>query len=104
MRKIGMALTLSLLLGLIVGSCNESKSEKKSEVNEIEKNDVVGDKNKADTTDHGYEMAMAAYQCPMKCEGDKVYDEEGTCPKCKMDLKQIDETKEDSPVTHEHHE
>ena len=26
-------------------------------------------------------------QCPMKCEGDKVYKEEGTCPVCKMDLK-----------------
>jgi protein SCO1/2 len=27
------------------------------------------------------------FQCPMKCEGDKVYKEEGTCPVCKMDLK-----------------
>lgn len=26
------------------------------------------------------------YQCPMKCEGDKTYDEPGSCPVCKMDL------------------
>ncbi len=32
---------------------------------------------------------MAVYQCPMKCEGDKTYDQPGTCPVCKMDLKQI---------------
>ncbi len=31
------------------------------------------------------------YQCPMKCEGDKVYDEPGKCPVCKMDLKEVSE-------------
>ena len=30
------------------------------------------------------------YQCPMKCEGDKTYDEPGTCPVCKMDLKEVE--------------
>lgn len=33
--------------------------------------------------------AAAVYQCPMKCEGDKTYDQPGTCPVCSMDLKQI---------------
>lgn len=34
--------------------------------------------------------SIAAYQCPMKCEGeDKTYDKPGTCPVCKMDLKQL---------------
>ena len=33
------------------------------------------------------ESSKVAYQCPMKCEGDKVYLEQGTCPVCKMDLK-----------------
>lgn len=28
-----------------------------------------------------------AYQCPMKCEGDKTYDKAGKCPKCNMNLK-----------------
>ncbi len=27
------------------------------------------------------------YQCPMQCEGSKVYTEAGSCPICKMDLK-----------------
>ena len=26
------------------------------------------------------------YQCPMKCEGDKTYDEPGNCPICNMHL------------------
>ena len=47
------------------------------------------------TVDEGVEktkdaLAMNDYQCPMKCEGDKVYHEAGKCPKCKMDLKKID--------------
>nr|WP_317196439.1 SCO family protein [Winogradskyella sp. SM1960] len=36
------------------------------------------------------EHELAAYQCPMQCEGDKTYDEIGTCPVCKMDLKQLE--------------
>ncbi len=27
------------------------------------------------------------YQCPMQCEGNKTYNEPGTCPVCKMELK-----------------
>lgn len=26
------------------------------------------------------------YQCPMKCEGDKMYDSPGNCPVCNMNL------------------
>src|SRR5690606_2563107 len=29
---------------------------------------------------------VEVYQCPMQCEGDKTYEEEGSCPICKMDL------------------
>lgn len=32
---------------------------------------------------------VLAYQCPMKCEGEKTYNEPGTCPVCKMDLQQL---------------
>lgn len=28
-----------------------------------------------------------SYSCPMKCEGDKMYDKPGQCPKCGMNLK-----------------
>lgn len=34
------------------------------------------------------------YACPMKCEGDKVYDSPGTCPVCKMDLVKVSELEE----------
>ncbi len=29
------------------------------------------------------------YQCPMDCEEGKVYEAEGSCPVCKMDLKEV---------------
>ncbi len=35
------------------------------------------------------EAIAEAYQCPMKCEGDKVYHKPGKCPKCGMDLKPV---------------
>jgi hypothetical protein len=31
-------------------------------------------------------MVDVKYQCPMKCEGDKVYHQPGRCPVCKMEL------------------
>ena len=27
------------------------------------------------------------YQCPMKCEEEKTYEKEGTCPVCEMKLR-----------------
>ena len=35
----------------------------------------------------------AAFACPMKCEGEKTYDKAGSCPKCKMDLKKVENAK-----------
>ena len=32
------------------------------------------------------ESSNAKYYCPMHCEGDKMYDKEGNCPVCGMDL------------------
>ena len=39
--------------------------------------------------DKKIESTKVAYQCPMECEGEKVYSENGSCPVCKMDLKSI---------------
>ena len=39
------------------------------------------------------DSATYAYQCPMKCEGEKAYDKAGTCPVCKMDLEKIESNK-----------
>ncbi len=39
--------------------------------------------------EHGGLNALAktaTYICPMKCEGEKTYDEHGSCPKCGMNL------------------
>lgn len=38
------------------------------------------------------ELAVAIYQCPMKCERDKTFNQPGSCAICKMDL-QLMETK-----------
>lgn len=32
------------------------------------------------------ETAHVHYECPMHCEGDKTYEQAGSCPVCKMDL------------------
>ena len=34
---------------------------------------------------------VVAYQCPMKCEGEKTFSQTGSCPVCKMDLQPITE-------------
>ncbi|MEO8253088.1 MAG: heavy metal translocating P-type ATPase [Flavobacterium sp.] len=39
--------------------------------------------------------AAGKYYCPMFCEGDKIYDEPGSCPVCGMDLVTIEITGED---------
>ena len=36
------------------------------------------------------EQAHVHYQCPMDCEEGKVYEEEGSCPVCGMDLKEVE--------------
>lgn len=36
-----------------------------------------------DDTEH---MHTKEYACPMKCEGEKTYEEPGSCPKCGMEL------------------
>ena len=36
------------------------------------------------------EVSQATYACPMDCEKGKTYSEEGTCPVCGMDLKEVE--------------
>lgn len=47
-----------------------------------------------DGDEHHEDMEMSdehtMYQCPMKCEADKMYEEAGSCPKCGMDLKEVE--------------
>lgn len=46
-------------------------------------------KSRTDHSKHGG-TAATAYQCPMKCEGEKTYPQPGSCPVCKMDLKAVE--------------
>jgi heavy metal translocating P-type ATPase len=56
-----------------------------------------------------YKIAVQ-YYCPMKCEGEKVYDQPGNCPVCHMHLVPVDGQKSgiehpmDSKHEHHHHE
>lgn len=36
------------------------------------------------------ENTAEVYQCPMDCEGNKTYNEKGSCPICKMDLTAVE--------------
>ena len=84
--RISVYLFLSFFIFV---SCDAPKKESVVEKQPVEVSTSTDDE-VAEPDDHGYEMAMSAYQCPMKCEGDKTYEEEGACPMCKMDLKQIE--------------
>tara|TARA_B110000046_G_scaffold16912_1_gene16137 strand:+ start:1958 stop:2146 length:189 start_codon:yes stop_codon:yes gene_type:complete len=62
MKKAVIIITLTIFAGIGFQSCSEGSDQS---------NDNV------------------AYECPMKCEGEKVYTEEGACPVCGMDLVEI---------------
>ena len=47
---------------------------------------------------------VESYQCPMKCEGDKVYDKSGDCPVCNMHLAPVDEINNKHKSRHKHME
>ncbi|MAT39753.1 MAG: hypothetical protein CL946_09140 [Ectothiorhodospiraceae bacterium] len=38
----------------------------------------------------GAMQASDTYYCPMKCEGEKTYDKQGSCPVCGMDLEKVE--------------
>ncbi len=100
MKKMTFATVLMLTLGLVFTSCNEGKKDNveqtQEEVKEVEKEaGETKDVAEAEVHEHSEDIAMAVYQCPMKCEGDKTYDKEEKCPKCNMDVKKVDNDKSD---------
>jgi len=73
MKKVLYLTMLLLCFSIVVVSCKEK--EEKGESN----SSLAAEK---------ADLAMNdVYQCPMDCEEGKTYDEEGSCPVCKMDLK-----------------
>ena len=88
MKRASILFILALSLGMFVTSCGESKKEAATEG---EHKEAVHDhkEGEAKEAEGSEEMAMAVYACPMKCEGEKTYSEAGSCPTCKMDLKEV---------------
>ena len=91
MKRKVIAGVLILSLGLFTISCkenNKSTEHEKTEHHEHEKAEHHEDVG-SDTEMKHSEIAAAEYQCPMKCEKEKTYHEQGSCPVCKMDLKEV---------------
>lgn len=74
------------------------KSQKKNDISE-QHGHFHADHKSADLR-----LSRAAYQCPMKCEGDKTYDEPGSCPVCNMKLQAVDKnSQKHDHKQHSHH-
>ncbi|MBE9490726.1 MAG: hypothetical protein IMY67_10565 [Bacteroidetes bacterium] len=86
MKKLVFAIAVVLTVGFTLTSC---KSEVKKEVEEATEEVVKEAEEVVEETIQEAEVAMATYQCPMKCEGEKTYDKPGQCPTCKMDLAEV---------------
>ena len=78
-----------LMTGFVLTSCSNNKKENVESKQAIEQKEHSHDKG-ARPKIMDTKWQCHAYQCPMKCEGDKTYEEEGACPECKMDLKKVD--------------
>lgn len=72
MKSIKLVITAMIVITTVL-SCNSNSSKK------------------------GQEEATL-YECPMHCEGDKTYDEPGSCPVCKMDLVPVSELENEAVV------
>ena len=86
MKKTIINALLLLSLSAAITSCETAKKEAP-----LDKQDTTK-KIEQESNDKGNEhddVAHAVYQCPMKCEADKTYDAPGSCPVCKMDLKEV---------------
>lgn len=101
MKKTIKVFMLVLAFGFVITACNNGKKGEDSSQEVKEQKEHAAHDENAEEHDHGYEMAMAVYQCPMKCEEDKTYTEEGACPVCKMDLKEIEVASNDEPKEEE---
>lgn len=79
MKKLIIATACLIATSLFMISCGETGNQQ--------------------TNDNATEQVDAVqFYCPMKCEGEKTYDEPGTCPVCNMNLVITPETE------HFHHQ
>lgn len=89
MKKVILIFAIFFTTSIVFTSCKSEKKEEK--IVEIE---IV------DAEEHETKM----YQCPMKCEKEKKYKEEGKCPVCEMKLKKISEEEDEEHEEEELHE
>jgi predicted small lipoprotein YifL len=80
-----IAAMLFVATTLSIASCGSKTSENNTEKTDAEQTEQVEN---------------VQYQCPMKCEGEKTYNEPGQCPKCNMDLEQVEENQGHSDHNH----
>jgi len=83
MKKSIFVFAAIFSVAVVFTSCKETKKEGAKEDVKIESHE------NHEGHDHdSEEMATTdVYQCPMDCEKGKAYENEGSCPVCKMDLK-----------------
>lgn len=97
MRKVILMLVVVTVMSFTVTSC---KKEKKEEVKtEVEAKEEVKKEAKEVLASND-----VLYQCPMDCEKGKSYTEAGTCPVCKMDLKEKKVDMDEEHKDHDGHE
>ena len=98
--KILAQLALKADSGVPREAVKEINVAAKSLADTFEAIDEAGDSGNVEATKKVYQQMAGlqgtlkkyvaeAYQCPMKCEGDKTYAKPGDCPKCGMHLKRL---------------
>jgi len=80
MKKSILAVVAIFSFAVLFTACKETKKEEVKE--EVQMESHEGHDHDSDA------MASKVYQCPMDCEKGKTYEGEGSCPVCKMDLKE----------------
>jgi outer membrane protein assembly factor BamD (BamD/ComL family) len=84
MKKIAVVLAVAFAMSLT--ACSSEKQEQEQSSGQMPMHEEGHD----DMDEEHMQQAGVMYQCPMKCEEDKMYDEEGDCPVCGMPLERVD--------------
>ncbi len=96
MKKNFLTITFTIafaITSLFIVSCCDAPEGEATDTDKVETvvtDDANEEKTETEAETDSEVIADASYQCPMECEGDKTYKEEGTCPKCNMDLKKVE--------------
>ena len=80
MKKLILKLMLIPFVWVLFFSCGNNP--------ENTEEDAMNTAVSADTIKPADSLSVA-YQCPMKCEGEKTYAQAGKCPECEMDLEKV---------------